>query len=485
MRAPKVVDFYTAAWPDFTPALTLRKVLYAVGRVDVDMLRVFAESAPNRDYRIRSFIAAALLANNRVDLEKVNNMFINFENCKDNFEITLAIISKKIKPSSVSDAFDIIRLKGSLIGILSSAGFFRLKDIISLGKSEFIRRIRRNLYKGEIRGFTDQWTFAIGHLVLLLFLIKGQSIGVSDFRTAEIWRGGIANRVLWNNLLVLSKNVKTVPKGSVFADHHDSSHHEWMDGRFVDYFEACGIVADRSGEACGAILDRPSQRDPALLSFFDATGMSPGDQIVTLHCREGGFRAVGASSLRDVDITAYRVALIKLVEQGYQVIRLGDSSMTPLPPIAGVFDYAVSELKSEALDILLPGIASFHIGSSSGLSLVPLLYGTPCLFLNWHPFDLLPWGRRNWTVVKPIHSSSDGRLVVERRAYGSLGRIRERSLLNTFGYDIRDLSAVEIERAVMGFVETIEADLPEPPKVGLNQGRVLTVNDRDELQDLQ
>ena len=22
MRAPKVVDFYTAAWPDFTPALT-------------------------------------------------------------------------------------------------------------------------------------------------------------------------------------------------------------------------------------------------------------------------------------------------------------------------------------------------------------------------------------------------------------------------------------------------------------------------------
>ena len=24
MRAPKVVDFYTAAWPDFTPALTLR-----------------------------------------------------------------------------------------------------------------------------------------------------------------------------------------------------------------------------------------------------------------------------------------------------------------------------------------------------------------------------------------------------------------------------------------------------------------------------
>jgi hypothetical protein len=23
MRAPKVVDFYTAAWPDFTPALTV------------------------------------------------------------------------------------------------------------------------------------------------------------------------------------------------------------------------------------------------------------------------------------------------------------------------------------------------------------------------------------------------------------------------------------------------------------------------------
>lgn len=462
----------------------LRKVLYAAGQVGVGQLRKYAESAHSRDYKIRPFVASVLLINGQVNLSSINKSPIHFENCQDNFEVSLAILSDKIVPSEVMNAFDIVRFKSNIIETLSSAGFFKFRDEISIGKSKFIRRIRRNLYGDETRGFTDQWTFAIGHLVVLMYVLKGQSAGLMEFRNAEIWQGGVANRFLWQCLSDLSENFKIVPKGSVFADHHHSAHHEWVDGRFVDYFEACGIVADRSGDAGGAILERPSRRDPVLRHFFDASGISPDARIVTLHCRESGFRAVGASSLRDVDVRAYLDTLATLVEQGYQVVRLGDPSMTPLPSMAGVFDYAVSELKTEALDILLPGTARFHIGSSSGLSLVPLLYGTPCLFLNWHPFDLLPWGRRNWTVVKPIHSSDDGRMVVEHRAYSSLGRIRERNLLNTFGYDIRDLSAAEVEQAVSGFVQSLEADLPEPPKVGLNRGRVLVINDQGGFQDL-
>ena len=36
MRAPKVVDFYTAAWPDFTPALTR---LFARREEELDLRR--------------------------------------------------------------------------------------------------------------------------------------------------------------------------------------------------------------------------------------------------------------------------------------------------------------------------------------------------------------------------------------------------------------------------------------------------------------
>jgi putative glycosyltransferase (TIGR04372 family) len=259
---------------------------------------------------------------------------------------------------------------------------------------------------------------------------------------------------------------------------------EWVDGQFIDYFETCGIVADRAGDARGAILDKPAPSDPTLKRFLEAAGLGSADRIVTLHCREAGFRAAGQSSLRDVDVATYLPALARLVERGYCIVRLGDSSMTPLPPMEGVFDYAVSPLKSEELDGLLPGIARFHIGSSSGLSLVPLLYGTPCLFLNWHPIDLLPWGRRNWTVVKPIASQAHGQAVVDWRTYQTLGRVRERDVLAKFGYGIRDLTAAEVERAVIGFAETIEAARPEPAKAGLNRGKILVYDDQGELQDL-
>lgn len=219
-------------------------------------------------------------------------------------------------------------------------------------------------------------------------------------------------------------------------------------------------------------------------AFFEASGLDPSDRLVTLHCRDSGFRRDAYHDLRNTDITTCLPAIASLARSGYRVIRLGDGSMPPMPAIDGVFDYALSELKSEELDILLPAVSEFHIGSSSGLSLVPLLFGTPCLFLNWHPFELLPWGRRNWTVLKPIKALSDHRRVLDRDSYAPLGRIRDRPLLNSLGYDIVDLDADEIGRAVTGFVAALQSGPIEPTKAGPNIGRLLVADDRGCLQTL-
>ena len=44
----------------------------------------------------------------------------------------------------------------------------------------------------------------------------------------------------------------------------------------------------------------------------------------------------------------------------------------------------------------------------------------------------IPSGRRNWTVLKPIQSLRDGRRVVDRQAYATLGLLREPPLLRAF-----------------------------------------------------
>jgi putative glycosyltransferase (TIGR04372 family) len=137
-----------------------------------------------------------------------------------------------------------------------------------------------------------------------------------------------------------------------------------------------------------------------------------------------------------------------------------------------------------ALDVLLPAAATFHIGSSSGLSVVPLLFGTPCLFQNWFPFDMLPWGRSNWTVLKPIVNLSDGTRVVDRQTYATAGQLRTGPLLNAFGFEARTQTADEIERSVVAFADALEGETAAPPKTGPNIGRILVFDAEGRLRDL-
>jgi putative glycosyltransferase (TIGR04372 family) len=461
----------------------LRKAIGATRAIGGKELSRLANSGGLSDRLIVPFVAVSMMVNARLDIPKITATPYRFADMQGHFEKAISLLSEETIPSTAREAFEIMVGKQYIRAILSDAGYLAEAAQIGQNVSAYTRWMRKTVYGAEVRGVTDQWTFAIGHMVVLAYLIKGQDLQVFDFNSVKVWRGRIANRFLWDQMLGLSRNLEVVEPGSVFADNHSSQNLEWADGRFVDYFEACGVVADRAGNARGAILDRPSSLHPALVQFFDVTGITPDDRIVTVHCREAGYRVNERHDLRNANVVEYLPALKELVEQGYRVIRLGDRTMTPLPVTDGIVDYAISALKSPELDVLLPAMAAFHIGSSSGLSLVPLLYGTPCLFLNWYPFDLLPWGRGNWTVLKPIEALADRQPVIDRASYAALGRMRERRLLNSFGYDARDLSGSEISEAVIGFARTLDPAIPEPDPSEDNISRIV-VTDRGGLRDL-
>jgi putative glycosyltransferase (TIGR04372 family) len=46
-------------------------------------------------------------------------------------------------------------------------------------------------------------------------------------------------------------------------------------------------------------------------------------------------------------------------------------------------DYPFTEAKSDWMDVYLAARCRFHIGTSSGMSFVPLLFGRPVLMTNW------------------------------------------------------------------------------------------------------
>lgn len=102
--------------------------------------------------------------------------------------------------------------------------------------------------------------------------------------------------------------------------------------------------------------------------------------FVTTHVRGSGFK--GKESFRDSNIATYLESFSQVTARGGWVIRLGDASMNPLPPVPQVVDYALSPVKSDWMDVFLLAAARFMIGTSSGPTTVSYAFGVPVVMTN-------------------------------------------------------------------------------------------------------
>ncbi|WP_156907366.1 TIGR04372 family glycosyltransferase [Thalassobaculum salexigens] len=158
------------------------------------------------------------------------------------------------------------------------------------------------------------------------------------------------------------------------------------------------------------------ERGYAVLAEY---GVEPGDRIVTMHVREPGFHAESlAARFRDTEyygmrngsIDSYREAIDAVIDNGGVVIRLGDTSMTPLGTRAGFIDYPFTEHKSDWMDIFLASQCHYHLGTASGMSYVPMLFGRPVAFTNYITLVNICDTPNVLTVFKPLFDV-DGNIV--------------------------------------------------------------------------
>jgi len=150
----------------------------------------------------------------------------------------------------------------------------------------------------------------------------------------------------------------------------------------------------------------------------------PADQpFIALHVREMGW--FGGTSSRHDHHNEYRCASIEsylplieaLTARGLWVIRMGDTSMTPLPEMPRLFDYALSPLKCHFLDVFLCAAARFMIGTQSGLCQVATLFGVPVVLTNALAGDAIMGPPENVVVFKKYYSEPLGRYLPIRDCY--------------------------------------------------------------------
>jgi len=135
--------------------------------------------------------------------------------------------------------------------------------------------------------------------------------------------------------------------------------------------------------------------------------------FVCLHVRESGFHKSWHEKnpgTRNANINSYTLAVQEILNEGGVVIRLGDSTMQPILTMPGYFDYAHSSFKSDFMDIFLCAECKFFIGTNSGLSLVPPVFGKICALTNWSPIAIPQWYPDDFFIPKLIKDSQENYL---------------------------------------------------------------------------
>lgn len=136
-------------------------------------------------------------------------------------------------------------------------------------------------------------------------------------------------------------------------------------------------------------------------------GVPMGKWFVAVHVREGGFLPHNEliQSHRNASINNTFLAMQEIVRQGGICVRMGDSSMTPLPKMPGVIDYALHPLKSARMDVFLCAKARFFLGSTSGLAFLAAIFGVPIAHANMIPVETLGIRHCDLSIPKMLWST--------------------------------------------------------------------------------
>ena len=188
-------------------------------------------------------------------------------------------------------------------------------------------------------------------------------------------------------------------------------------------------------------------------------GMPADSWFVVVHVREAGFSPGDevAHAHRNGSIAALIPTLQSIVARGGWCVRLGDPTMTPLPQMAGVIDYAHHPLRSERMDVFLCASARLFVGNTSGLAFVSSIFGVPSARANMVPTSELGLLPGDLSIPKLLWSEKLDRFLRFDEILGSpVGNFRFAALYAGEGIRPTENSAQDIQALVEEMLDKLE-----------------------------
>ncbi len=194
-------------------------------------------------------------------------------------------------------------------------------------------------------------------------------------------------------------------------------------------------------------------------------GVEPGRWYVCIHARTETFAQGEDQSYRNCDAATFDAAIDAIVERGGIAIRMGDPSMPKMAPRRGLIDYVHTPLRSDFLDVFLSASCRFFVGSCSGLSCVPVIFGVPIVSVNICPTShVLAYTHRDLTLPKLIRSNATGRPMTFPELFaGPIADLRFGAQFREAGVTVIDNTREEIFQVVMEMLERVEGTHRDSP----------------------
>jgi len=277
----------------------------------------------------------------------------------------------------------------------SDASFFELLNDYGVKRHQWLKETGLEMLDIE---FIQYPVFAgsIGNFYALENLIRANNLGLRDKKKLLYI---LPKRAKFSNSILagyFEKYVKIIKGDNLDSDIEDfASSLSLPLGLCVPMRKEClylDIAANRcekeehEKKVSSPILKLKDDHKKQGIKILNKMGLPKDAWYVTLHARESGYKSENKKNtkenFRNSNPLNYLKAIEIITKSGGWVFRMGDASMTPLPKMKNLIDYACSEYKSEMMDIFLAATSKFCIGTPSGFFRIPRYFGVPVILTN-------------------------------------------------------------------------------------------------------
>ncbi|WP_432738066.1 TIGR04372 family glycosyltransferase [Maridesulfovibrio sp. FT414] len=138
--------------------------------------------------------------------------------------------------------------------------------------------------------------------------------------------------------------------------------------------------------------------------------------------------------VRDMNINNLKPCAEFLLDEGYNVLRMGCEVKAPLEIMRdGFMDYSTSGKRSDFMDVYLTATCKFFVGIQSGLMHVPMVFRIPCVSVNVVRLEIIHFcSPEDLAIFKLLWSKSKKRiLTVKEQLESGISRWRVEQFANS------------------------------------------------------